>query len=713
MAGMNRQNRSGLDEALFDAKIFEVKKYEPLWGAWHVDSLIGEGSFGKVYKVRRVEFGNTYHSAVKLITIPQNEADIRQIRGEGMSDASIKSYFHAFVADIIQEINLMSEFRGNSNIVSFEDHKVIEKSDGIGWDILIRMELLTSLTEHITKKPLAQDDVIKLGIHICRALELCAAHNAIHRDIKPDNIFVSKYGDYKLGDFGVARQIERTSSGMSKKGTYTYMAPEVFTGQEYGACVDIYSLGIVMYRFLNQNRTPFLPDFPSAITPKDRDNALNRRMKGEPLAPIKGIRTELNSVVLRACEFDRKKRFASPTEMREALEELLGGKSLATVEKAAPAMTPQAPQARASVHEKTEAMFTSSLNPIHSKSAHSTVRLHESKRTSETGDMFENYPRPDYDPSVILSKEQNGMANVSVYEEYDEYEKYDDYYDPEPFQSERESALMKSFVRKRVLEGIAFVALVLALIWGYNTFFRSPSVTRTPNLVGLSIADARDLARNYDFIILDGGSDYHSELPRNYVISQYPPPLVNLPPGGAIRVMFSLGPRAENAMPDVHGAEVTMPNVLGQLGADVADMFDEMDHMAFGVWLLQEYSDTVPAGHVISQDPPEGTLLRHGDNIVLTVSLGPVPTPLPEVVFRPVIPDDPGFLEHFIEPGQSLASIAQIYWPHNPDTPSGRIIRDQLVAHLVSTNRLSDPEHIFAGTWLIIYPHPQIEQIFD
>ena len=201
----------------------DIKQYEPLWGAWQVESLIGEGSFGKVYKVSREEFGKTYYSAVKQISIPQNEADLRQIRGEGMDDASLRSYFHAFVADIIQEIDLMSEFRGNSNIVSFEDHKVIEKTDRIGWDILIRMELLESLTEHVTEKPLSQDEVIKLGIHICKALELCALKNTIHRDIKPDNIFMSRYGDFKLGDFGIARQIERTNSGLSKKGTYTYL----------------------------------------------------------------------------------------------------------------------------------------------------------------------------------------------------------------------------------------------------------------------------------------------------------------------------------------------------------------------------------------------------------------------------------------------------------------------------------------------------------
>ena len=310
----------------------DIKQYEPLWGAWQVDSLIGEGSFGKVYKVRREEFGKTYYSAVKMLSIPQSEADIRQIRGEGMDEASVRSYFHAFVADIIQEIDLMREFRGNSNIVSFEDHKVIEKPGEIGWDILIRMELLTSLSDYVMDKPLSQEEVVKLGIHICHALELCAVKKTIHRDVKPENIFVSQYGDYKLGDFGIARQIERTSSGLSKKGTYTYMAPEVFKGDEYGASVDMYSLGVVMYRFLNQNRTPFMPAFPTTIKPSDRDEALQRRMKGEPLPQIAGLNPSINAIIMKACAFDRKDRFTSPTQMREALEAVAGGGSYAPVD---------------------------------------------------------------------------------------------------------------------------------------------------------------------------------------------------------------------------------------------------------------------------------------------------------------------------------------------------------------------------------------------
>ena len=305
----------------------DIKQYEPLWGSWYVDEQLGEGAYGKVYKVHKEEFGRIYEAAVKIISIPQSEADIIQAKSEGLNDESARSYFQAFVTDIIQEVDLMNAFHGNSNIVSLEDHKVIEKKGEIGWDIIIRMELLETLSSYITRKPMTQAEIIKLGINICQALELCAKHHTIHRDIKPDNIFVSQYGDYKLGDFGIARQIERTMSGLSKKGTYQYMAPEVFKGEEYGASVDIYSLGIVMYRFLNKNRAPFLPEYPNPITPKDREEALQMRMKGEKLPDINGINENLNAIVLKACSYNKEDRFRSAAEMREALESIFTHKN--------------------------------------------------------------------------------------------------------------------------------------------------------------------------------------------------------------------------------------------------------------------------------------------------------------------------------------------------------------------------------------------------
>ena len=106
----------------------------------------------------------------------------------------------------------MSKVKGSSHVVGYEDHTVIPHTQGVGWDILIRMERLTPLLTWAFEHPMSRRDIIQLGIHMCSALELCQKHQILHRDIKPENIFVSDSGDYKLGDFGVARTMEKTMS---------------------------------------------------------------------------------------------------------------------------------------------------------------------------------------------------------------------------------------------------------------------------------------------------------------------------------------------------------------------------------------------------------------------------------------------------------------------------------------------------------------------
>ena len=299
------------------------KKYEPLFGAWHITRLIGEGSFGKVFEIEREDFGKTYKSALKAITIPQNQSEIKNLSMSGMDSDSVTSYFNSLVENVAKEFELMSEMKGHSNIVSYEDHNVFKHEDGIGWDILIRMELLTPADSFFSENGIDNEKVIRLGIDLCKALEICQKHNVVHRDIKPSNIFVSANGDFKLGDFGVAKTIEQTTGEFSKKGTYNYMAPEVYKGESYGSSVDLYSVGIVMYRYLNNNRTPFLPQPPEMITYNKSEEALTRRMRGEELPPPVNASKELARIILKACSFEPENRYSSPAQLHRELEILL------------------------------------------------------------------------------------------------------------------------------------------------------------------------------------------------------------------------------------------------------------------------------------------------------------------------------------------------------------------------------------------------------
>lgn len=290
-----------------------------VWPEWNEDCVLGEGSFGKVFRVKRVEYGRVFYSAVKVISVPKSAQEIRLARSQGMNDAEIYLYFKGLVENLINEITLMDNLKGAKNIVGIEDYKIIEREGEIGWDIFIRMELLSPFDSFASNPNFSQGDVVKLGVDICSALECCEQNSIIHRDIKPDNIFVSRFGEYKLGDFGIARKLEATQANLSKKGTLNYMAPEIYKGENYGSNVDIYSLGLVLYTLLNNNRVAFLPPYPQPITYNDNENALYYRLSGAQIPLPVNADSSLGHVVLKACAYNPAERYQTATEFKNAL----------------------------------------------------------------------------------------------------------------------------------------------------------------------------------------------------------------------------------------------------------------------------------------------------------------------------------------------------------------------------------------------------------
>ncbi len=314
-----------------------LEKGTIVFGNWTVEEEIGTGAFGTVYKIKREEFGKVFYAAVKVLQIPQDKEEYRRLKSEGMDDASISNYYSQIAQDFIKEIEFLSSLDGITNIVDYKDH-IIEPNENMGYTIYIKMQMLTPLakallTDDGSARFMDVDEVVKLGKDMCSALEVCEKRNIIHRDIKIDNIFISENGDYKLGDFGIAKQLEATQGEMSKKGTMLYMAPEVFRGENYDKTVDIYSLGIVLYRLLNKNRAPFFPNYPDPIKFSDKETANAKRLKGEVFPDIADISPELNAVLKKACAFKPSDRYQSASEFKAALENVsvaLGAPVVAT-----------------------------------------------------------------------------------------------------------------------------------------------------------------------------------------------------------------------------------------------------------------------------------------------------------------------------------------------------------------------------------------------
>ncbi len=290
-----------------------------LWPEWTVDSPLGSGSFGHVYKIRRTDIGGTYYAALKVISVPGEEEARTMLAGVDREQRA--ACFQGLAKEISREFAVMERLKGHTNIVSYEDHKIVPKEDGLGWYVLIRMELLTPMLEHLSQTGCPESEVIRLGCDICDALILCQREKIIHRDIKPANIFISHYGSYKLGDFGIALNAGISWNERSARGTYPYMAPEVFQGKLYDASIDTYALGLILYRLLNHGRAPFLPLPPEPLTSGAVEAAHQRRLAGYRLPPPDRASPNMAAVIRKACAYDPRDRYRSALEMKQALEQ--------------------------------------------------------------------------------------------------------------------------------------------------------------------------------------------------------------------------------------------------------------------------------------------------------------------------------------------------------------------------------------------------------
>lgn len=290
----------------------------PVWPGWETVRIIGRGGYGAVYEIARCDCnGEIERAAMKVISIPQNPGVIETMYSEGYDTESITRTLEKYSNDIVSEYSIMRKLNGTANVVSCDDYRKVRHADGLGWDIFIRMELLTPLTKALPEH-VSEETVVKIALDLTSALELCSRFSIVHRDIKPQNIFVSDLGDYKLGDFGIAKTMERTMNG-TMIGTYNYMAPEVFSSRPYGSTADIYSLGLVLYWLLNERRLPFLPLPPAALSAEEDEQARICRLRGDRIPAPKNGSAPLRRIVLKACEFKPENRYQSAAEMHKDL----------------------------------------------------------------------------------------------------------------------------------------------------------------------------------------------------------------------------------------------------------------------------------------------------------------------------------------------------------------------------------------------------------
>ena len=201
------------------------------------------------------------------------------------------------------------------NIVNVYD---VGEEAGIHYIIMELVEVIT-LKKYIEKKArLSFKEAVSIAIQVSMGIEAAHNNHIIHRDIKPQNIIISKEGKVKVTDFGIAKMPNSESLTMVDKaiGTVYYISPEQASSRKIDARSDIYSLGVMLYEMVT-GQMPFTADTPIAVIMKHMNTAPVPPSKLAPAIP-KG----LEQIILCAMEKAPKNRYQSAAQMLRHLRRL-------------------------------------------------------------------------------------------------------------------------------------------------------------------------------------------------------------------------------------------------------------------------------------------------------------------------------------------------------------------------------------------------------
>ena len=277
-------------------------------------SCLGRKGGTAVYLVRSNKSDQFY--VLKHISVPesQRQVDALIFTGAAADAEAAQEYYQQVVSDYQSELEQMVALANSPNLDCFRSYEIKPKEDGVGFDVFLMSEYRSTLERYLAENAMTQSGAVNLALDLCSALQELRGAGLIHRDVMPANIYLNNQGHFMLGDLGIAKIEELKFCTMPEAMLSPYSAPELFDLMgNVNETIDIYAVGLILYRIYNGNHAPFEDEKTSA------KSADRMRITGQEMPAPMFADYEMAGIIQKACAFQPEDRYQTPDELKDAL----------------------------------------------------------------------------------------------------------------------------------------------------------------------------------------------------------------------------------------------------------------------------------------------------------------------------------------------------------------------------------------------------------
>ncbi|MGW2370882.1 MULTISPECIES: Stk1 family PASTA domain-containing Ser/Thr kinase [Kitasatospora] len=518
-------------------------------------------------------------------------------------------------ADMARDPSFQARFRREAQSAASLNHPAIVAVYDTGEDYIDGISIPYIVMEYVEGSTLREllhsgrrllpERALEMTIGILQALEYSHRAGIVHRDIKPANVMLTRQGNVKVMDFGIARAMGDAGMTMTQTsaviGTAQYLSPEQAKGEQVDARSDLYSTGCLLYELLTV-RPPFVGDSPVAVA--------YQHVREEPQPPSvfdPEVRPEVDAIVLKALAKERDYRYQSADEMRDDIERFLDGLPVAAAQQAA------AYGMGAAGYGYDQNGYPQQHDPYGQTNV----------LPQQPGGPTTLLPQAGAQPGGY----DDGYGQTYAGAQGGGHDGYDDGYGQGG--GRRGEDRPKKGNTSWIVLAVAAVLVLVGTFFVAQAMFSDKGSTggakvTAPNLVGRSLADAKTAATaaGPKLVVTEGDKIAcpDANVKKDQVCTQTPAGGTQVAEDARITVQLSSGP-----------AKLQMPALTGKTKDQAMQL---LTSLGFSNIAAADYKDddTAPQDTVLAQDPAAGATADPSAPVKLTVSQGKTKQTVPSVV---------------------------------------------------------------------------------